>query len=291
MGFFRSVGKGIGTLSGGVIGGGVKLAGKAVKSEWVEEVGDGIKQASTVALDNAGQYIDGAVKGTYGAIKKDDFILQEGLDDLKDAAGRTFNGVKTTVTYTAKSAGATYEGIRLGDKEQAVQGVKNIGKVAAIATLAVGVLDLMDGVDTVDAEELETRNDHLAGDHHPVTGVPFEEKTVELPDGEFTGTFPVFDAAYEVNLPNDLYLQSDSVHFSYANIELYDELQSNPDLVKELQLTNTDIQQLAQGDTPEGYSWHHHEDAGVLQLVEEEIHHQTGHTGGRELWGGGAEYR
>lgn len=31
--------------------------------------------------------------------------------------------------------------------------------------------------------------------------------------------------------------------------------------------------------------------AGVLQLVDEETHAQTGHTGGREIWGGGSDYR
>jgi hypothetical protein len=28
-----------------------------------------------------------------------------------------------------------------------------------------------------------------------------------------------------------------------------------------------------------------------LQLVDEDIHANTGHDGGRELWGGGEEYR
>ncbi|MEH7223214.1 HNH endonuclease [Bacillus sp. JJ1566] len=291
MGVFREVGKGIGTVTGGVIGGGVKLAGKAVKSTWVEDVGDGIHLASKVALDSAGQFVDGAVKGVYGAIKKDDEIMKDGFHDLKDSTGRTVKGIGTTIGYTIKNAGTTYQGIKTGDKATAMEGVKNIGKVAAVATLAVGVLDFVDGSDTVEAAELETRNDHLVGETHPETGISFEEKNVELSDGEYTGTFPVFDAFYEVQLPENLYLQSDSVHFSYANTHLYNEIHSNPSLIQELDLSDHDIQMLSQGNTPDGYTWHHNEEAGLLQLVDEEVHQNTGHTGGRELWGGGADYR
>ncbi|MBS4212735.1 hypothetical protein [Neobacillus rhizophilus] len=44
-------------------------------------------------------------------------------------------------------------------------------------------------------EDLDTRNDHLNGDLHPETGVPFIEKTVELPSGEYvTGTIPVSES-------------------------------------------------------------------------------------------------
>ncbi|WP_264738038.1 HNH endonuclease [Cytobacillus firmus] len=35
----------------------------------------------------------------------------------------------------------------------------------------------------------------------------------------------------------------------------------------------------------------HNQHPGVLELVDEETHGATGHTGGRELWGGGNEYR
>ncbi|MBM7620015.1 hypothetical protein JOC95_001867 [Bacillus tianshenii] len=292
MAFFRTVGNGIGTLAGGVIGGGVKLAGKAVKSEWVEEVGDGIKVSSKFALDSAGQFMDGAVKTTYGAVTKDELMKRDGFGDLKDSTGRTLKGMGSTIVYTAKNAGTTFDGLVTGNKEKTMQGVKNIGKVAAVATLAVGVVDVIDGADTAEAAEVETRNDHMDRTVHSETGVPYESKTVELENGSYiTGVFPVFDAAYEVELPESMYLQSDYIHFSYANVELYEEIQSNPGLIQELGLTEMDILALEKGDTPAGYTWHHSEDPGELQLVEREVHHHTGHTGGRELWGGGSEYR
>lgn len=36
-------------------------------------------------------------------------------------------------------------------------------------------------------------------------------------------------------------------------------------------------------ETPKGYTWHHHQDKGRMQLVETEIHAKTGHTGGFSL--------
>lgn len=32
--------------------------------------------------------------------------------------------------------------------------------------------------------------------------------------------------------------------------------------------------------TPEGYTWHHHEEVGKMQLVPEDLHDEVKHTGG-----------
>ena len=45
------------------------------------------------------------------------------------------------------------------------------------------------------------------------------------------------------------------------------------------------------GYTPDGYTWHHNEEKGKMQLVDTDIHSQTRHTGGRNIWGGGTENR
>jgi len=179
-----------------------------------------------------------------------------------------------------------------GDQEQAIKGLKNLGKVVVVSGLAIGVVDVMDGADIVEAEEMATRNDHLNGYEHPETGVPFIEKTVELPNGQvIEGTFPVFDSTYHVVLAEELYLESDDVHFDVGNQTLYQSVIENANFAEELSFTQADIQALANGQTPEGYTWHHHEDPGVLQLVDEETHAETAHTGGRAIWGGGSEYR
>jgi len=298
MRVFRNIGKGIGTVGGGLIGGSVKVVGKAVGSkwkgtgEWLEDVGDSVQSASKIALDNAGQFVDGAVQGTYGAIKKDEYYKQKGLNDLKDSTGKTIKGIGSTLKYTANNAGSTYKGFTSGDKEQAIKGLKNLGKVVAVSGLAIGVVDLVDGADIIEAEEIETRNDHLSGYEHPETGVPFVEKTVDLPNGQVVeGTFPVFDETFNVMIAEELYLEGDDVHFEVANDTLYQAIIENPDLANELGFSQAEVQGLANGQTPEGYTWHHNEEPGLLQLVDEESHAQTAHTGGRAIWGGGSENR
>ncbi|MET3684435.1 hypothetical protein ABID56_002572 [Alkalibacillus flavidus] len=132
------------------------------------------------------------------------------------------------------------------------------------------------------------RNEHLAGDEHPETGVPFESKTITTENGrDIEGVFPQFASNFDVSLPENQYTHSDWEHISYANEHMYESLQQNTNH----SFSNTELESLKQGETPEGYTWHHSEEPGVLQLVDEEIHANTGHTGGRSLWGGGEEAR
>jgi hypothetical protein len=298
MVIFRGLGKMANTVVGGTVKGGVKLVSKAVsmKNEkvgsYIDELGTSVIDASKAAVDSAGQFADGAVRTGYGAWKKNDAMKQQGWNDIKDSSGRTISGIGNSVKYTFHNGKAVVTGIRTKDREQLVSGLKNLGKVAAVTTFAVGVIDIVDGPDVAGAEGIETRNDHLLGMEHAETGVFFEAKAVELPSGEIVeGTFPVFESKFSVVLTEDVYLNSDSFHFSAANETLYESIQQNPQLAPELGLTPEEIEGLSHNITPEGYVWHHSEEPGVLQLVDEEIHHNTGHTGGRELWGGGAENR
>ncbi|MCQ6264717.1 HNH endonuclease [Fictibacillus sp. WQ 8-8] len=292
MGTIRKISKGFGQASGGFIGGTVKYTGKKLNNEWVQEVGESIITASASAMDNAGQMIDGTAKGLYGLVTKDKKYQQEGLDDLKDSAKRTVKGIGSTLIYTAQNAGTTVKGMASGNNGQTLQGLKNLGKVAAVSMLAVGVLDFIDGPDIAETEDIDTRNAVLDGAVHPETGVPFEDNVVILPNGDVVeGTFPVFNAAFEAEIPEESYLESDQFQFSVANEQLYQGIMANPELANELHLSTADVQSLLHGETPEGYTWHHHEEPGLMQLVNEDEHKNTGHTGGREIWGGGAEHR
>lgn len=263
---FRNIGKGIGTIGGGLVGGAIKVTGKAVGSkwegtgEWLEEVVESVQSASKVALDNAGQFVDGAIQGSYGAIKKDDYYKQKGINNLKESTGKTVKGISSALKYTVENASTTYKGFTNGDREKAIMGLKNLGKVVAVSSLAIGVVDVIDGADIVEAEELETRNNHLNGYEHPETGVAFIEKTVELPNGQsIEGTFPVFDSKFNVVISEELYLERDNVHFRIANDILYQAITENPNLVNDLGLSQNDVQALSYGQTPEEYTWHHND--------------------------------
>src|SRR3954454_20436216 len=99
MGIGRVAGKGIGLVGGTVLGGAVKLAGKAVKQDWLEEAGDNVRNASVSALETAGQFVDGGVGLTAGAIRKDEEQKERAMKDVKESAGRTVKGIAGTVKY------------------------------------------------------------------------------------------------------------------------------------------------------------------------------------------------
>ena len=138
--------------------------------------------------------------------------------------------------------------------------------------------------------EIHTRNESLEGDKHPITGVSFERKTVEDADGnEVTGVFPVFDSEYDAQLPENLYKASDKEQFKECNNQLKEAVEKDPELAKKF--TPEQLEQIKNGDTPDGYTWHHNEERGKMQLVDSDVHAKTGHTGGKTIWGGGNENR
>ncbi|WP_440657221.1 T7SS effector LXG polymorphic toxin [Bacillus subtilis] len=122
------------------------------------------------------------------------------------------------------------------------------------------------------------KNGHLKNDVHPVTGVPYDK------DG-----FPIFEPVAEVKIDKSLYLQKDTVQFKKATELLQQEINKNPELKKHF--TEMQLKQISKGKKPKGFTWHHHQNEGIMQLVDADIHGKTGHTGGRNIWGGGSKYR
>ncbi len=93
------------------------------------------------------------------------------------------------------------------------------------------------------------RNAHLAGQNHPVTGVPFDAQG-----------FPDFRAAGVVKA---------EVKITRTTTRPGDYREAN--------------KAAGFAQTPKGYIWHHHQDGVTMQLVPATIHHATGHTGGYAL--------
>jgi RHS repeat-associated protein len=119
------------------------------------------------------------------------------------------------------------------------------------------------------------RNEHLANSFHPVTNVPFNSHG-----------FPVFDAKFEMTLDKSILKSGDTVQFKTATKALAQAIEKNPSLGK--QFTAKQLEQIKNGVAKiEGYTWHHNENVGEMQLVDQVIHSKTGHTGGKNIWGGG----
>ena len=137
---------------------------------------------------------------------------------------------------------------------------------------------------------IECRNQGLEGTRHPITGVEFARKTIDTEVGELVeGVFPKFDSVFDTKLPRELYQESNFKQFCKANRDLMDKIDSMPELKNKFSSEQIEqiIEGIKKGTAPDGYVWHHNEEAGVLQLIDNAIHSGTGHTGGRDIWGGG----
>ncbi|MGG1400178.1 HNH endonuclease [Bacillus salipaludis] len=322
MSVIKKTGSFLGEVVGTITGEPIKFIGKKLNNDYIQEIGDGVKKATTNTGVTIGSIAEGTWNTASGLINKDENKRDEGIKELKNTTIQTAKGMGQSLKSTYINGKDVVQGVVTNNKDQLIKGAKGIGKTVAVATLAVGVLDALDVVDVVDIDgiddhvqaetinidtggldvgdtndiedgqihHIETRNDDLAGEHHPVTGVEFESKVVTLPSGEvIEGVFPEFDSEYTATLPETMYLESDDTQFSNANEQLAEAINQNPELGNEF--TDSQRTQIFTNETPEGYTWHHSEEPGKLELVDEEIHAETGHTGGREIWGGGTEKR
>ncbi len=145
-------------------------------------------------------------------------------------------------------------------------------------------------VRVTDSSYMKCRNEGLSGKDHEISGVRFEQKSIELPDGKvIEGVFPQFDHLFEAKLDESSYDDRDARQFKEANGQLKEAIQESSELRD--MFTEEQLEEIEYNDTPDGYIWHHGEEPGSLQLVDKVKHEQTAHTGGRSVWGGGSENR
>lgn len=120
-------------------------------------------------------------------------------------------------------------------------------------------------------------------------GVEYVRKTFEINDIEVEGVFPQFESAIDVQLPNEMTQATDSEQAKHGNQQLKEKIQSDPEFSK--QFNEEQREQIENNDTPDGYTWHHNEESGKMQLISTEDHQNNRHTGGKAIWGGGRENR
>ncbi|KYN83009.1 hypothetical protein ATY36_12180 [Vibrio cidicii] len=120
-------------------------------------------------------------------------------------------------------------------------------------------------------------------------GVIYERKTVEINGVEIEGVFPQFNSAIDVQLPEELIKAKDTAQAEYANEVLKEKVENDPEFAK--QFSDEQLEQIENGETPDGYTWHHSEEYGEMQLISTEDHQNNRHTGGKAIWGGGKENR
>lgn len=120
---------------------------------------------------------------------------------------------------------------------------------------------------------ITVRNGHLAGKAHPITRVKFDKNG-----------FPIFKSPYTApRMPMSMIKNSNNSHFAYANGKLRNAV-ANSTAIRN-KFSSSQLADIRNGKTPSSYTWHHHQNTGVLQLVKTTTHKLTGHTGGRAIWG------
>ncbi|GHI00066.1 HNH endonuclease [Neobacillus kokaensis] len=123
-----------------------------------------------------------------------------------------------------------------------------------------------------DYKFIPIRNQHLAGKKHSVTGIPFDNNG-----------FPLFKSKANFTIPDSLLKSSNTAQFNNLNAQL--KLKTQLDVNFKYSFNATQRAEIANGLTPTGYVWHHHQKTGYFQLVDKTIHEKTGHTGGKSIWG------
>src|SRR6056297_1671728 len=114
-------------------------------------------------------------------------------------------------------------------------------------------------------------NLRLAGDRHPETGVVFDQKG-----------FPIFDTfvSYDIRISSEEFRNaSHRQQMKMATRDLRTQIQNN----EQLRLQFSEEQRRAinrESAKIPGFTWHHHQESGRMQLVDEDIHSLTGHVGG-----------
>ena len=114
----------------------------------------------------------------------------------------------------------------------------------------------------------------LANKSHPKTGIKFDQEG-----------FPIFDSFGDMYLEPEDYLKSRGTHFDRASKDLYQQIMANDELARKF--TQEEIELFKNGSVPKRFTWHHHQNPGLMQLVDRRIHRQTGHIGGYSIWGKG----
>ena len=131
---------------------------------------------------------------------------------------------------------------------------------------------------------LDCRNSVMEGKRHPVTDVSFERRRISINGVRIEGVFPKFQSVIELRLPERLYRATESEQFRHLNEQLREAIDSDPRL--RAKFTEQQIKMIESGRNPAGFTWHHNESCGTMQLVETAKHAATGHTGGDSIWCG-----
>lgn len=133
---------------------------------------------------------------------------------------------------------------------------------------------------------MKTDCEHLEGKEGG-NGVPYKRKTIEINGVKIQGVFPEFNSEYDYILNEADEKRSSVKQFNECNKALQKSVESDSKL--RAKFTENQLEDIKNGRTPRGYTWHHNEEQGKMQLVKTKDHDRAqggaAHTGGNSIWG------
>lgn len=116
--------------------------------------------------------------------------------------------------------------------------------------------------------------------------VPYIQKKLDVNGVSVIGNFPVFNSKFECVLPEGKIVATDFIQMKECTIQLQEAIKNNPKLAKKF--TPQQLEQIRRGNPKiSGYTWHHSEEKGKMQLVDAGQHSENKHIGGNAIWGAG----
>ena len=112
----------------------------------------------------------------------------------------------------------------------------------------------------------------MAGKKHKATGIVFDGLG-----------FPKFKSFYTFKLKRSEYKKDREYHFYHASKALYNDALKNKSL--KCKFTDKELKMFKEGKVPPRFTWHHHQDRGVMLLVDYKVHSKVSHIGGFSIWG------
>ncbi|MEM4725110.1 MAG: HNH endonuclease, partial [Candidatus Hadarchaeum sp.] len=197
----------------------------------------------------------GVITGGYGSkVKKGANVIDETLDVVK-------KGSQSVEKNAAKQASRIDDAPNVaGDVPYNPRDIRN-------------TLEDRYGADNVVSTTVPPSNApnvKLAGQSHPETGIVFDNRG-----------FPIFDdvAVFDTRLPiDDFRGASYTDQMKMATRELNEAIKNGQ--IPTDSFTPVQLREIEkESSTIPGYTWHHHQDTGRMQLVPRDVHQATGHSG------------
>ena len=127
---------------------------------------------------------------------------------------------------------------------------------------------------------------------NPDTSIRYVEKTITVNGVEITVVVPEFPSIFDVEIPPEIWEKGDAAIFKYCTEKLKEYLDANAEAKANFTHEQLDIiEKICSGQIRNpripGFTWHHSEIPGKIQLVDFKTHFDTRQTGGDFLWCGG----